>query len=69
MLHPAECTAPAEDGQTGPQEITNMVLNVPASSDSEWSEDYLPKFACDAWRRVHWSIPETHIDSPNLSGL
>ena len=33
----------------GFQEITNMVLDVPASSNSEWSEDYLPKFACASW--------------------
>lgn len=37
------------------EEITNMVLNVPASSDSEWSEDYLPKFACDGIPTTYWS--------------
>lgn len=26
-----------------------MVLDVPSFADSEWSEDYLPKFACVSW--------------------
>ena len=37
------------------KEIKNMVLNVPATANSEWSEDYLPKFACASYRQRHVS--------------
>ncbi|CAJ1443718.1 unnamed protein product [Effrenium voratum] len=37
------------------EEIKNMVLQVPAYPNSEWSEDYLPKFACDGILTTYWS--------------
>jgi len=48
------------------EEITNMVLDVPASSNSEWSEDYLPKFACDGIPDTYWS---SQVGIPGIQTL
>ena len=36
-----------------------MVLQVPAYPNSEWSEDYLPKFACAARQKLPLAVPRS----------
>ena len=46
-----------------------MVLNVPASSNSDWSEDYHPRFACATGLQVPLRHLLPRMASPRPTGL
>lgn len=54
---------------TSAKEIKNMVLNVPASSNSDWSEDYHPRFACATGPQVPLTVDlPPRMASPRPTG-